>query len=292
MDRQKTVSAFKVESFIRHGDFCDYYQTTVDGTPCVMKVVTDPGDNDLLDQEAKTLLALWSSPIDGGNIFTRYLPRLVAGSQTSDGRAVNILASGEGVYGEYRSLEEIFEAYPEGVSPRHMAWMMNRMLEILSWLHRNGFVHGAVLPPSIMYRPYDHAGALWNWCYATEISKRKKLPAKIDDYNDWYPEGMLGQRPPRPLDDTAMLAKGMIRVVGGNPMTGEFPDHVMDFEPGKNFEPLAQLLRELAEPPAGISRFSNTDDLRREFKVVIAKVFGPKQFIPFIMPTDFRDRHN
>lgn len=291
MDRQKTVSAFKAESFIYHGDFCDYYQTTVDGTPCVMKVVADLEDNDLLDREARTLLALWSSPIEGGKLFTRYLPRLVAGSQTPDGRAVNILASGEGIFGDYYSLEEVFEAFPQGVLPRHMVWMMNRMLELLSWLHRNGFVHGAVLPPSIMYTE-DKAGMLWNWCYATEISKQENLPAKIDGYTDWYPKGMLGQHPPSPLDDSVMLARGMVMVLGGNPFTGEVPDSIRDFEPDKNLNPLIRLLQELVQPPVGISRFSNTDDLRREFNRVISQVFGPKKFIPFTMPTDLRNRRN
>lgn len=282
---KRSTRIFHAGRLVSQGDFCDYFETDANGTSALLKVVSDPEDNDLLDREAEILRELWSSPVEGTGHFTRYLPRLVAGTQMSDGRAVNVLASGEGTFDKYVSLDEIIRAYPNGYPKnpaRHMIWQAKRLLEVLSWVHRNGFVHGGVLPPQIMYREKDHAGMLCNWCYATRLSAREKLPAKVAEYEAWYPEGMLGDRPPMPADDTAMLARCMIYSLGGNPLTGEIPDLALKDDKGGDPRPLFQLLRDML-PTAGLPRFPNTDELRHVFKETATRALG-KAFVEFTMP--------
>lgn len=275
---------YRAGKLVAQGDFCDYYETDAEGVPCVLKVVAHKDDADLLDREADALRALWSSPVNGTDLFTRYLPRLVDATQTADGRAVNVLASGQGRFDEYVSLEQVCRAFPQGLSARHMVWMCNRMLELLSWLHRNGTVHGAVLPEHVMYRPHDHAGMLWNWCYATRMSKRQTLPAKVAGYEAWYPKGMLGERPPMPADDTAMLARCMFKILGGDPLTGDVPMRVFEDERGKDPVFLVDLLRLMLPTEDGLPHFPNTDELRIQFGETAQRVYGPKRFIPFTMP--------
>jgi len=288
---ERSQRVFHAGRLVSRGDYCDYFETDADGVPCILKVVSHRDDSDLLDIEAEILRELWVSPVKGAEHFTKYLPRLVAGTQLSDGRAVNVLASGHGVFSDFVSLEEIYQAFPNGLSPRHMVWMANRMFEILSWLQRNGVVHGGVLPMHIMYWPdiYSHGGMLWNWCQATRIAKRQKLPVKVAGYEAWYPSGMLGERPPMPADDTIMLVRCMIKVLGGDPLTGELPDRAYNDEPDKDPKPLFELLQSVLTK-TGIPRFPNTDDFRREFNRMTKQVYGPKKFIPFTMPAGFRGR--
>jgi len=274
---------FQAGPLIARGDFCDYYASDADGVPCVLKIVCDAADGDLLDREADTLRALWSSPVEGGDHFTRYLPRLVDVTRTADGRAVNVLTSGEGVHDEYYSIEQILAAHPDGLSVRHMVWMGNRMLELLAWVHKIGVVHGALLPAHIMYRPRDHAGMLWNWCFATKLPDHEKLPAMVPDYKSWYPSELLAGRPPMPADDTAMLARCLIQVLGGDPLTGEVPERAFEDERDKDPTRIIELVRSML-PASGLPRHPNTIELRHTFSALAEQVYGPKRFVVLTMP--------
>lgn len=296
---------YPVGRHIASSDFCDYHETYAAGVPCVLKVVGDATDNDLIEREADALRDLWSSAASGGEIFTRYLPRLVDVTTLPDGRGANVLAAGQHSYGDYASLAEIRADWPDGLHMRHAVWMTNRMLELLSWVHKGGTVHGAVFPSNTMYvhsmdeehQNPDHAGMLWDWCYATRVSRRQLLPAVVDRYRDWYPPGLLGEnrRPPRPADDTAMLAASVLWVLGGDPVTGEVPERLsrddgalFPDDRGRDYRPIIDLLRSMhwtASGKSGVPKWPNTNELRQAFLAAAARVFGERRYTPFTTPT-------
>ena len=99
--------------------------------------------------------------------FYRYLPRLIDsfGLRGSGGpRRVNVMPYYKGHY----SMEEVMRVYPEGVDFRDMVWMFKRTLAAIGFVHRQGIVHGALIPPHILVHPIRHGAKLVDWCYAVE----------------------------------------------------------------------------------------------------------------------------
>ena len=269
------MTTYRATALLAEGDICDVHLATgSDGGAYVLKIARSPDDADLLDNEAATLSALWGSAEPGVEEFVKYLPRLVGTVDVRSGREAlraNVLAPIE----EYVPLDEIVRAYPNGVDPRHMVWMANRILAILAWTHRNGIVHGAVVPTHLLYHPVSHGGILLDWCYATRTKDRSRLQSLAPDYRAYYPPEILDGRPPMPADDTGMLARCMIRVLGGDPETGDIPSSVP--------EPIAHVLRRMV-PHIGAVEFPNSGELREVWSRAAEQAYGKRQYTAFAMP--------
>lgn len=274
------MTTYRADSLLAEGDIADVHLATgSDGARYVLKIARSSDDNDLLDNEAATLTALWGSAEHGVEEFVKYLPRLVGSVDVRSGletRRANVLAPVE----EYVPLDEIIRAFPNGVDPRHMVWMANRILAILAWTHRNGIVHGAVVPTHLVYHPVSHGGILLDWCYATRLKDHAKLVAIAPEYRAYYPEEVLAGRPPMPADDTGMLARCMIRVLGGDPETDDIPSGVP--------EPIANVLRRMV-PQGGIPEFPNSGELRETWSRAAEQAYGKRSYTVFTMPNNRRN---
>lgn len=193
------VAGYVVERPLAKGDLCDLYQVTSvkDSSPAILKIAQTPVDNDLVANEASALKLLHADKRT--DEFKRYLPRLVESFKAS-GRQANILSVAENTF----SLNDLGEMFPRGLDFRHVVWMGNRLLSILGYAHRNGIIHGAVLPAHLLYRPFDHGLVLVDWCYSVKIGE--PLKARVKAHVTDYPPEVARKMPATAATDIYMAA--------------------------------------------------------------------------------------
>lgn len=261
--------AFHVERLICKGDVCDIYEGTMKDVhgagACVLKVAQHPSDNDLVENEALVLGALNAKA--AGHNHARYLPELISSftlrnPSSKSLRRVNVLP----LFGEHVSIAQVISAFPNYIDFRDAAWMIKRMLEALGFVHRQGFVHGAVLPDHVLVHPLEHGAKLIGWGCAA-VAGKQHVRAVCADYLNWYPPEILAKKPATPASDVYMWARTALALVG-------------QVAPPKRFTAFLEgcLL------PAPGRRPSDAWVLRDELSELLQKLVGPPTYRPFTMP--------
>ncbi|HEU5226722.1 MAG TPA: hypothetical protein VFU49_02840, partial [Ktedonobacteraceae bacterium] len=156
---------YAVERQLARGDISALYVASAipDSKPdCLLKIPVRPQDNDLLSNEARVLAHLRASA-DYPRLrhFVSQLVDSLAYQEQTSGvvRQINVLAYLDGFY----SLKEVRQIYPQGIDPRHMAWIWRRLLVALGFAHLNNVIHGAVLPTHVLIHPRLHGVILIDW---------------------------------------------------------------------------------------------------------------------------------
>lgn len=279
--------AYEVGALLCSGDLADLLAATNElATPVVLKGCRDPGNNDLLANEAAALTALGSGPgctrvlSDADRFYLRYLPELHDSFAVRDSartnRQVNVLEHLDG----WHALDTVRRRARAGVQWKHGVWMFNRLLEILGYVHRQRLVHGALVPPHVMVyssgaqpSEWDHAAKLVDWSYSCAIGSR--VTAIAPTWRDHYAPEVLAKRPATPETDIYMAAKAIVYVLGGDARAMTLPPTVPNY--------LTSFLRGCVQGnPA--ARPGDAWELRAEFEQHMLRNFGPKQYIPFTMP--------
>lgn len=239
----------------------------------VLKVTRDARDNDLAENEARTI-----KKIREDKEMQQYFPELIDTFTIKDGgdKKVSVYPFSDNFF----SLEEIIKEYPDGVPPEDLAWMFNRMLEGLWGISKAGLVHGAFLPPNLLYGMENHGLIIMEWSLAISPethngTTKNYIKAIHPDYKGWYPPEVPQKLTPSPATDIYMAAKCAIKVLGGNPDTNRIPTSVP--EPIRNF--LSSCLI-----PAMHRRPSDAGQLREDFGQVLKKLYGKRPFRHFKMP--------
>ncbi len=267
---------------LAQGDLADLYRCayTQDGKEhqAVFKIAQSAADNDLLDSEHKTLSAMYP-PAQPEEKFYRYLPKLLDSfllRASGVNRRVNVLGLADG----YVPVSEVMTVYPSGLDYRDAAWIFNRALEGLWFVHHEKkVVHGAILPPHLLVHPVGHGGKLVDWCYAVRDWKTSgdRVRAISKAYRGYYPPEIAAKRPVTPQTDIYMLAKCMVALLGGDVTTNQMPDAVP--KPVKGF-----LTSCLIETQA--KRPNDAGQLREEFEELLRRLVGERQYRgPLVMPT-------
>jgi len=208
------IAGYVVMGPLSKGDIADLYEAQhAAGGRFVLKISRSPKDNDLMDREAAALKVLRPPKPSVNDIdFFKYIPELHASTKAS-GRRVNVIS--EAV--DCISLKEIV-ACQDGIGDfRHIVWMGNRALSALGYLHRQGVIHGAVLPPHLMYRPADHGFQLVDYCYSCQVENNEKVPAMAKEYQDWYAPEIIKKRPASAATDIFMLMTTLKKVANNMP---------------------------------------------------------------------------
>ncbi len=247
------------------GDFCDLFKAerrSHDFEAVVIKVTRDKRDNDLLDNEQKVLRKLYPTKTERTSYY-RYLPELVDtfGVKGAAGvRRANVIRNLSG----YVSLDKVLKEYSNGLDFRDAAWMCKRMLEVLGFVHRQGFVHGAIFPEHVMINPQNHGAVLVDWSYSVE--KGKRVSAIVGKYKHLYPPEVLKKKPATPATDLYMWAR-MAEAM------------LTDVEPA----PIVTFLKGCrAENP--VFRPDDAWRVLEEYSELLRQLVGPPKFRPFHMP--------
>jgi hypothetical protein len=262
---------------IARGESCDVFLARRDGRlseRVLVKMLHTQDDADLLDNEQRALEMLEKSTAQGAPYFSGLLPQRVAtgvarlGLRGDEGeRRVSVMRWRSGFV---HTFTDVFGAHSSGIAPEATVWMWKRMLENLGWVHKSGFVHGAILPQHTLVHARDHGVVFVGWSCSVPIGK--KLPATSSAFREFYPDGVWQGAPAHTRTDLTMSARLLLKALGGS----------VDRAPSSIPGPLAQLLEGHAR---GDSRLP--DDawaVRDELDSVARRVFGPPKYIPFAMP--------
>lgn len=253
-----------VDSLVKEGDEWDLYRVTHDGRPGLLKIACSDVGDDLVLNEAFTLTSVRSASAER---FHPYLPVLFDVFD-HEGRQCIVIEWMDGFY----TLREVMEAYPNGIDLKDMAWMMRRILVGVGVLHRADYIHGAILPPNILIHPEMHGLVMTNLSYAVPADGLlAKEPITPDPaYIDWYPDSPRMGVPPSRALDTALAARTMVAVCGGDVQSLTIPDASQEF-------------RGFFQACFG-PRVPDAWSLKVAFDALIEDMWGRRRFHEFHMP--------
>lgn len=142
-----------------------------------IKLSIHPTDADALKREAANLRALHDVDGSAGVYAAQRLPEVIAYSMLEDasGRFALILRHPNGFWG---SLVALSSRFPQGIDPRHAVWIWRRMLDVLHFIHAQGWSHGSISPEHALVHPQDHGVRLIGWA---EARKKATPQAKAAD---------------------------------------------------------------------------------------------------------------
>lgn len=273
---------FRIEELVKSGDISDIYKgVRVDlstPSPTAFKIVKNGRDNDLLENEAAVLKVLF--PIDKEEEGKRrYLPRYWESVKLADGgthRQVNVFPWLTNFY----TLREVRDAFDGKLQMEHGVWMFNRILEGLDYVHKKGYIHGALTPDHVMIfssgeekHPYNHGAKLIDWSYSQKIGG--KIKAISPSCEDFYPPEILHKKDTSPSTDIYMAAKCIMYVLGGDVSNDSMPSHIPSY--------LSRFLKGcvLKSPQ---HRPTDAWDLHEELSAHLRTHYGPKKYVRFDMP--------
>ncbi len=253
---------YQVVSRLATGDACDVHYALNRHRPYVLKTARTAIGDELLIKECKVLNELLEAHHDEPFNDEPYLPWPVETFQFAT-RQVTAFHWRKGFY----TAEAIRKRYPRGLDGRHIAWMFKRTLEALGHVHDLGWIHGAVLPPHLLFHADNHGLQLAGWTHAERLgSPLQFVPAK---FKPWYPPECYQRRPATPATDIYLAAKSMAWLAGGDPRSKFIPKRVP-------VEIRQTLLECLADSPS--SRPRDAWILHEEFSELLEDVYGPPRF--------------
>jgi hypothetical protein len=240
------------------------------GERLVLKVLRSCEDEALAQNEQAVLARLEGSAAPGSAYFTTLVPqRAFSGVLTGAGFPSAFAAAFRRAPGLTHTLEQVAQAFPAGIDPRHAVWLWRRALELLGWLHRSGVVHGQILPAHVLVDAREHAVGLVGFSCAGSIGR---VPNIVDpQMAELYPAP--GKLELSQATDLIMLARCFQRALGGLALgIPGIPAHVP-----------APVGRLLAEQAAGAGS-TDAAAISREVSQVARACFGPPRFIELELP--------
>jgi len=137
------------------------------GERVTLKLARTDNADAALQYEAEAIRQLQSLKAAGSAYFSLRLPQLVACGTARDGaspdRHALVLRHPTGFWG---SLADVMRGHGMGVDPRHIVWMWRRVLEVLAYLHDNGWQHGDLCPEHLLVHPRNHGVQMIGWTRA------------------------------------------------------------------------------------------------------------------------------
>ena len=122
-----------------------------------------------LQSEADVLSQLQTIKSSDAAYFSQRFPQLVgvgiAETQASK-RPVLVLRHLPGYWGSLADVLHSMRPGHTGINPRHIVWIWRRILDILAFVHANGWTHGDLAPDHLLIHPRDHGVLIIGWVHA------------------------------------------------------------------------------------------------------------------------------
>lgn len=269
---QTSTADYELAEQIARGSIANLYRGRVlDGTvgtgrAVVVKLARDPRADILLDAEADTLTALADLTARPETAWLAgHYPRLLdTGVHLgADGHdrwfTVQEPLGGPG----WATLAQVHAAHPDGIEGDDYAWMHRRLLWALAGLHRTGRVHGAVHPDNVLVCSDPRQVVLLGHSFSVRAGR--PLTATVDGAC-YSPEALAG-RPVTGESDVYQAHRLMLRMLGSRATPAETAFAQGCLQDAAALRPTAA-------------------DLVAEFDDFIDRVYGPRRFRPFPLPTN------
>jgi serine/threonine protein kinase len=193
------------ELFFR-GEVANIFKGTNGKEIILLKVAADPDDNELLDNEFKTLLRLThhSLPIVDYRININHCDAFT-------------MFEIEGT-----PLPMLMEEYPRGLPAEHVMWMLERLLSVVGYLHFNKVVHGNIKPEHVIVTKRNHNVSLLG--FSLSITDADQPDARYKVINDVYtPPEIDKDSKVMPSTDIYAVGKLAVLLLGGDVETNGMP---------------------------------------------------------------------
>lgn len=268
---------YRIIKLLKVGDLTDvylaeYFDETKKKQKAAIKIAACDEDNDFIRAEANTLKNLIIAARGKYKIFARYLPTQIDSFVIRDENRKRTYGNIFKLYEDYYSLGDVIAAYPEGINIRAMAWMWNRVLEILGFIHRQKIVHGGIIPDHLLIHPVYHGVKLIDWTTAVSAGKIKLMSKSSEGY---YAPEIFSREDAKSATDIYMSARCMIRLLGGKTvenLTHQVPDSVK------------RILKVCTVSDVN-KRPQDAWVVRDEFDDILEKLYGKRSYCEFKMPS-------
>lgn len=220
---------------------------------------------DLVEAAHKTINRLPYANQAMRDEIERYMPKIVARFETTDGRCVTVMKKTEDVY----LMRDVLAAFNGAVDLRHMAWMMNATYNLACYLNFAGLTHNDISPDTLFVSPKFHSVMLYGgWWYSTPVgAKMNALPART--VNNAPPDVVRDKHASHRTDTT------MIRLMGRE-LLGD-PTGIMLAANAAVPKPITQYLRLPASETA-------VEDYRTWKEKVLLNSLGKPRFVKLEIP--------
>ncbi len=256
---------YTLQRLLAVGDVADVHLASAENEPeahYLVKASRVPEGGPLLDNERKTLAQLLTAA--GETTYRKYLPTLIESFPATDriAKRINVFRAEPG----FRTLEQVHEQLP-ALDGRHLGWIFNRLLTVLGFCHRQGILHGAILPCHVLIHPGNHGLRLVGWGQSVKANHRIKTI--VARYRDWYPREVPTKQAAVPATDLFLAARCLLYLAGGDPVTNWLPDAVPP--------PLQRFIQTCLLPGPGM-RPDDAWAVLEEFNEVLRQLYGPPKF--------------
>ena len=137
-----------------------------------------------------------------------YYDNLIDSFTLPDGRSCDVFPIDPDLVG----LEQLKEKFPNGIDPKHIAWIFKRILSGVGFAHKVGFLHCGILPSHILICPKDHGALFVGLNNAMKIGE--KMTSISPKYENMYPPEVLKKEEQDKSLDIYMAAKTCIWLLG------------------------------------------------------------------------------
>ena len=189
---------------LHKGDIADYFTTKDE---LLLKITRRETTNSLMEQEARVCRSIRE---DCHEKVRQYIPKILdqflIRQRSRPKRTCTVFEYNS----ELVSIANVLDKYPNGVGPRHVAWIYNRLLTTMAITHDAGWVHGAILPRHFLVLNRNHGGVLIEWIHSVKIGDVIKTISKGN--SDFYAPEVLKKRPATPETDIYMSARLMLHI--------------------------------------------------------------------------------
>lgn len=191
------------------GDVAYVYRGICNGELIYMKLCMDSSDNELLENEYRVL----------SNNKHQLLP-YVEEKIKVNGCTALIMREVTGV-----TMPELLEQYPKGIPAEHVMWMLERLLNVVGWLHSNKIVHGNIKPENIIIDKSIHKVTLMGLAFS--ISNADSRDAHYAIVNDYFTAPEVDKNATvTPNSDIYSVGKIAIKLLGGNVVNNGMPINI------------------------------------------------------------------
>ena len=245
------------------------------GDPALVALhVSAAASGDYLEREARLLTALTTARAQQAQAFFPQLLETLRFEKDGETRTANALTGYEGSY----SLADLRGRWLPGggLDLRSAAWIWRRLLFALGHAHNAGLTHGSVLPEAVRILPVEHGLVLTDWCHgsAGSVVPAPALASRSAStlYSEFYPAGLFAGEPQTPGSDIFMATKTMAYLTRPDELARP---EVAAFVRGCTLEADHQ------QPQDAFA-------LLAEFDRLLEDLFGPRKFVPLVMPPEAR----
>lgn len=155
------------------------------------------GDPELLERSYQNYQTLMNVKDESLNHFKKYLPESIS---FKDGSLLVTTAS--------RTLPLSHLQ----LKPEHTNWILNRMYELISWMHQMGYAHLGINPESVFIVPETHGIVCMSFYHMCKLdAKPESLSGK---YLNWYPAVVFKQKRAIQYLDVSLAQRTAISAMG------------------------------------------------------------------------------